>query len=354
MALRAIVTGVSDPAWVSVVHDAIAEWSNYVVGDADVRIELQHDASMRFLGYCTLGKTVHCGYSDGFAMHVPGIVARLQGWSSPDPDTVIKINPSFSWSFGPNPEPGKYWAKGVMMHEIGHAMYCLTDGNNNSCLPYFAWNKTQPRSMFTDLTHFNDVVPGPDIPLMSGSIPTGVRQTITDFDLTVASQSGVPILNKPSRIYLIPGGRVVGGSGQDTAVWLNTFNNFNCSLVNVERLEMPSPAALTQSQANIYRLYRAAFGRMPDWGGYCFWVADNRPIWDMAAAMAASPEFQAKYAGKTRDQTIFALYQNILGRDPDQGGYDYWRSRTDLTLSQLVAYFALSDENVIGVPTFSL
>jgi hypothetical protein len=73
----------------------------------------------------------------------------------------------------------------------------------------------------------------------------------------------------------------------------------------------------------ITQYYQDALGRMPDKGGLDYWtgrMSSGMSGDDILASLRASDEAKAMpYTGQVSD-----YYRNILGRDPDQGGLDYW------------------------------
>jgi hypothetical protein len=77
-----------------------------------------------------------------------------------------------------------------------------------------------------------------------------------------------------------------------------------------------------------YRLYRAAFNRKPDEGGLGFWITQLDRGLDpsvMARGFAQSPEFAQLYGtAPTHDQIVRTMYRNVLHREPDAGGYEFW------------------------------
>jgi len=77
-----------------------------------------------------------------------------------------------------------------------------------------------------------------------------------------------------------------------------------------------------------YRLYRAAFDRVPDKAGIGYWIGqmDNGlSLQDVARGFLHSAEFNTLYGSAPSDSVfVNKLYQNILHRAPDQGGVDYW------------------------------
>lgn len=82
-----------------------------------------------------------------------------------------------------------------------------------------------------------------------------------------------------------------------------------------------------QSGADIVRLYRAFFGRVPDAAGLQYW-SDQYLLSDMQNVsywMSQSDEYQNTWANTTdRDYIGKLLYENLLQRQPDPGGYDFW------------------------------
>ena len=82
-----------------------------------------------------------------------------------------------------------------------------------------------------------------------------------------------------------------------------------------------------QPGADLVRLYRAFFGRAPDQAGLQYW-SDQYLMSDMANVavwMSQSTEYQQAWAGTTNDDYIRRLlYRNLLEREPDAGGIDFW------------------------------
>ncbi len=116
---------------------------------------------------------------------------------------------------------------------------------------------------------------------------------------------------------------------------------------------------------SVTRLYRAFFKRDPDTGGLGYWISalrHGRGLGDVASYFAASPEFQTTYGSLGNSSFVDLVYQNVLGRAPDDGGRAYWldrlahglsrgglmisfsdspefRSGTDATVSRLILWF---------------
>lgn len=113
-------------------------------------------------------------------------------------------------------------------------------------------------------------------------------------------------------------------------------------------------ADLTRGPAEdeILRLYRAAFGRIPDPGGFAFWIEryrDGESLFDIGQGFSLSPEFVERFGAEPTDAVLVdGLYRNVLGRAGDAGGFEFWvgeRGR-GVTIASLLLSFANSDENV--------
>lgn len=95
-------------------------------------------------------------------------------------------------------------------------------------------------------------------------------------------------------------------------------------------------------------MYLDTLGRRADAAGKEFWIEHLRSgttVARMAALFYGSPEYIAK-EGNQLDRWITDLYSELLKRQPDGGGLDYWVNETRRTTSGLVALrFYQSDES---------
>jgi hypothetical protein len=130
-------------------------------------------------------------------------------------------------------------------------------------------------------------------------------------------------------------------------------------LIGVERLQFSdSWVAIDVSGAGgqAYRVYKAAFNREPDQGGLGYWIAQmdsGMNMVEVAARFIDSNEFRAMYGAATTDeQYLTKVYQNVLGRDPEPGGYNWWlnemRTNPEKTRAKVLADFSESTENKAG------
>ena len=105
-----------------------------------------------------------------------------------------------------------------------------------------------------------------------------------------------------------------------------------------------------------YRLYKAAFDRVPDKGGLGYWIEEldnGATLLEVAAKFITTPEF-IKINGATPSSLEFAtsMYQHVLGRAPDQGGLTWWVDQLDTgakTRSEVLVGFSESSENQIAL-----
>ncbi len=85
-------------------------------------------------------------------------------------------------------------------------------------------------------------------------------------------------------------------------------------------------------------LYIAYFNRAPDAIGLNFWgtaFADGTSLEDIATLFADQPETVEAYPdGTSNEDFVTTVYNNVLGRIPDQAGFDFWvdkLNRSDVT-----------------------
>lgn len=107
---------------------------------------------------------------------------------------------------------------------------------------------------------------------------------------------------------------------------------------------------LTSDHARMFRLYWAVFDRQPDAEGALYWIEQQERCLGLAAIadlFVASPEFQATYGPLVDRAFVERVYRNVLGREPDPGGWTYW---TDLLAADrlsrggMVLHVSLSSE----------
>jgi hypothetical protein len=166
-----------------------------------------------------------------------------------------------------------------------------------------------------------------------------------------------------------------GLAGVDTIIFNGNLSNYSIAssgngfsiqdrLVNdgtvvenrVEKLQFTDHTLTIDATPNetlleSYRIYKAAFDRAPDYGGVGFWYHSmnvGESLTKVAEGFINSNEFRAMYGDKPTDSTfVTLLYQHVLGRDLDAGGYDFWINDLKVeTRAQVLAHFSESAENI--------
>ena len=167
-----------------------------------------------------------------------------------------------------------------------------------------------------------------------------------------------------------------GGAGTDTAVFSGNRANYTIiktstgwtvsstaegvdTLADIERFTFADAATrldISGIAGQAYRVYQAAFNRTPDNGGLKHWIGlmdGGYTLAGVASGFIASAEFKTLYGpNPTNELFVSKLYDNVLHRTPDEGGYNYWvgllnTNKID-TISTLIN-FSESTENQAGV-----
>ncbi len=79
--------------------------------------------------------------------------------------------------------------------------------------------------------------------------------------------------------------------------------------------------------ATIQGIYIALFGRPADPGGLAYWngVTNNgSDLSKLIGQLTASPEYTARFAGKSSAEIVTTIYQSLFGRAPDATGLDFF------------------------------
>lgn len=133
--------------------------------------------------------------------------------------------------------------------------------------------------------------------------------------------------------------------------------------LNSERVGVFHSEELRNTQEEVSRFYNALLGRNPDEEGLVYWtnaLADKaiggggNTIQGVAQAFSSSVEFQSIYGSNISNADfINMMYQNILSRETDLEGYDYWLNALEQTgdRGEMIINFSNSAEYVTKTAT---
>ncbi|MEM7273964.1 MAG: DUF4214 domain-containing protein [Actinomycetota bacterium] len=118
-----------------------------------------------------------------------------------------------------------------------------------------------------------------------------------------------------------------------------------------------APVILDAEAGQVSRLYQAYFLRQPDAGGFQYWrqqlASGAVSLIDISNAFAASAEFTATYGALTDAQFVDQVYLNVMGRPADPGGHAYWTGQLAAGVSrgEVMVGFSESAEFVLRSQT---
>lgn len=106
----------------------------------------------------------------------------------------------------------------------------------------------------------------------------------------------------------------------------------------------------SEEHRRILRMYQSFLGRSPDVGGANYWIdryEKGLSLSRIGQHFEGSIEFQQRYGTLDDADFLRTVYQNVLGRFPDAGGFQYWLARLigeKLPRWRLIDFFSDSDE----------
>ena len=115
-------------------------------------------------------------------------------------------------------------------------------------------------------------------------------------------------------------------------------------------VKIPTPTEINSAiDGQVVRLYQAYFLRNPDQGGFMFWrrsLLNGIGLAAISDFFAGGPEFIARYGNLSNEQFIDQIYGNVLGRQADAGGRAYWLGQlgAGVTRGQVMLAFSESNE----------
>jgi CSLREA domain-containing protein len=87
-------------------------------------------------------------------------------------------------------------------------------------------------------------------------------------------------------------------------------------------------ASYSTEQDNVMRAYIAYYGRPADSGGLDYWAGRlskaGGNLNEIMADFGVSKEFTDRYGSLSSTDLVKSIYRQLFGRDPEQGGLDYW------------------------------
>ncbi len=126
------------------------------------------------------------------------------------------------------------------------------------------------------------------------------------------------------------------GNGQDTLIGIERLD-FDTDFFDGIPFDLQQFAGTTGLSVtdfeNFIELYIAYFNRAPDAVGLNFWgtaFANGVSLAESARLFVGEDETLAAYPGDlSNSDLVTTIYQNVLGRIPDQAGFDFWVNSLD-------------------------
>lgn len=208
----------------------------------------------------------------------------------------------------------------------------------------------------TDIAASNGIVHVIDGVLLPLNAPMLTNFTGTDADDEITVGAGILSVD--------------GGDGNDTAGFAGNLEDtdfgyidggfsartdgLTTSFISVEQFQFADETVVVSDSelaASVFRLYGIGLGREADIPGVTFWTgeAEANGLGFVADAILVSDEFVETFGGEVPDDdsVVEAFYQNLLGRDPDQAGLEFWQGVIEgdnFDTSDLLVAFAQSPE----------
>ena len=132
------------------------------------------------------------------------------------------------------------------------------------------------------------------------------------------------------------------------------------TLIGIERIQFTDTAIALDIGGRVgqaYRIYKAAFDRIPDTEGLGYWIAQmdkGMDVVEVAARFIDSPEFRSLYGtNPSNAEFLTTVYSNVLDRNPDDAGLAWWvnemKTNPAKSWQKVLADFSESTENQANV-----
>ena len=120
-------------------------------------------------------------------------------------------------------------------------------------------------------------------------------------------------------------------------------------------IDVGDGTTILPAAAQTYRSYFGALGRLPDEGGYNWWLGEievgRHTLNSMAAGFIDSSEFKTLSDSDnsgviSNEEFILHMYNGVFGRDPDAGGLAWWVGQLDTEAkTQPDAFISMTQSN---------
>ncbi len=216
---------------------------------------------------------------------------------------------------------------------------------------------SQPKGFETDISKVIGLNKNSDFAISSLNDPRS-NQTLQESKVTYSGEfSEYKFYNKGNGVYQI---KTDSGYDDITGLPLMTFTGEEetsifrdiSAIVDIKGT-FDQVTGLNTDDAKMFRLYNASFKRLPDLGGLKYWIDkysssqnDGRTV---ASSFLGSAEFKQRYGDNLSNaRFVETLYVNILGKNYDPDGYNYWLGQLNSgaeTRGEVLLGFSESEEN---------
>ena len=135
------------------------------------------------------------------------------------------------------------------------------------------------------------------------------------------------------------------------------------TMIGISRIQFTDKTIAFDLDGNagqVYRLYQAAFDRVPDHAGLGDWIEGmdrGMGLSQVATGFINSAEFKALYGNNpSNSEFVTLLYDNVLHRAPDTTGYNDWMNglSSGMSREQALIGFSESTENKVALMAFDM
>lgn len=150
--------------------------------------------------------------------------------------------------------------------------------------------------------------------------------SVTDFLSQMGTQPGGQYASSTGeRLNGTSGNEVLGGgAGADVLIGTRGRDTLIAGAGDDLLIAESSGLYGTDASAQVYRAFKAVFGREPDTGGHQYWTlqlaSGAMSLDEIMTSFVASPEFQARYGATSDARFVTLLFNNVFGRDPLAAG----------------------------------